>query len=142
MAVEVQSPSEQGLGPLLKGIVGDMGDLLKHQLQFAQAEIKSDLKKTGAASGLLVCGIATIALGGVVLAFMLVHLLHWLTMPAAAVPPGLPLWACHAIVGFLILATGAALAVAGKKKFDSFNPLPDETAKTVKENLQWMTSSK
>jgi len=142
MAVEVQNPPEQGIAPLLKGIVNDMGDLLKHQLTFAQAEIRTDLRKTGQASRLLLCGIGTVALGCVVLVFMAVHLLHWLTLPAGADPAGLPLWSCYAIVGFLITATGAAIAVAGKKKFDSFNPLPDETAKTLKENLQWMTNSK
>jgi hypothetical protein len=52
------------------------------------------------------------------------------------------LWACYAIVGGLLTLGGGLLVLAGKKKFDSFNPLPDETAKNIKENLEWITNSK
>jgi hypothetical protein len=30
----------------------------------------------------------------------------------------------------------------GMGKFNSFNPLPDETLQTMKENLEWKTNSK
>jgi len=73
---------------------------------------------------------------------MLVHLLHWLTAPAMADPANIPLWGCYGIVAFLCLGGGAALILAGKKKFSSFNPLPDQTVETMKENVQWITNSK
>lgn len=144
MAQEVQA-SEASLTALVKGIVNDVGDLIKQQLQFAQAEVKKDLRQTGEASRLLAMGVGIAFFGLVPLTFMLVHLLHWLTSPPVADPatqPLLPLWACHGIVGLFILAVGGSLAYAGKKKFDNFNPLPDETVKTMKENLQWATNSK
>ena len=37
---------------------------------------------------------------------------------------------------------GLALVLRGKKKLDSFNPLPEQTVQTVKENVEWITSSK
>jgi len=143
MPVEVHAPSEgASFTSLVKGIVNDVGDLIKQEFRFASAELRTDLRRTGEASRSLAIGIA-IALPGLgLLLLMLVHLLHWLTLPAGADPAGLPLWACYAIVGGLLTLGGGLLAWAGKKKFDSFNPLPDETAKNIKENLEWITNSK
>jgi hypothetical protein len=144
MPVEVQAPSEGGttFTSLFKGIVNDIGDLIKHEFRFARTELRTDLRRTGEASRSLAIGIVIASLGLVLLLLMLVHLLHWLTSPPSLDPAGLPLWSCYAIVGGLLAGGGAVLAYTGKKKFDSFNPLPDETAKNIKENLEWITNSK
>lgn len=142
MATEVQTPPDTGIGSLIKGIVNDFRDLIKQQFQFARTELKTDLKKTADASRLLAIGAGMAFLGTVVLVLMLVHLLHWLTSPTGADPAGLPLWACYGIVGGLIMATGVIMILMGKEKFASFNPLPDQTLQTVKENLEWKTNSK
>jgi len=151
MPAEVQSPPEQGVTSLLRGIVNDIGDLIKQQFRFAQAELRSDMRKTREATMALAAGASVALLGVLVLTLMLVHLLHWLTIPADAINPDparLPLWACYGIVGAVLAGIGGALVVAGKKKFDSFNPLPDETVKTVEENINleaakpWTANSK
>jgi hypothetical protein len=144
MATEVQTPPQDtGIGSLIKGIVNDFRDLIKQQFQFARTELKSDLKKTGDASRLLAMGVGMAVLGTVVLVLMLVHLLHWLTIPAGENPDpaALPLWACYGIVGGLIMAIGVVMIFKGKEKFDSFNPLPDQTLQTMKENLEWTTNT-
>jgi hypothetical protein len=141
MATEVQTPPDAGIGTLIKGIVNDFRDLIKQQFQFARTELKADLKKTGQASLLLVIGAGMSFLGTVVLVLMLVHLLHWLTLPAGVEQAGLPLWACYGIVGGLIMATGVIMVLTGKAKFNSFNPLPDQTLQTMKENLEWKTTN-
>jgi len=141
MATQVPTASEPGVTSLVKGIVNDIGDLIKQQFQFARAEIRSHLKKTGEVSLLFSIGLGTSLLGVLVLSLMLVHLLHWPTAPPGSDPAGLPLWACHGIVGGLFLLTGLGLAWAGKAKLDSFNPLPDRTVETMKENLQWKTNA-
>jgi len=143
MAVEVQTPVENAsFTSLVKGIVNDVGDLIKQEFRFARTELKTDLRRTGEAVRFLAIGIGIAFFGLVTLTLMLVYLLHWLTQPAGYESGGLPLWACFAIVGFLLTGTGGGLAWLGKKKFDSFNPLPDETAKNIKENLEWITNSK
>jgi len=141
MATEVQTPPDTGIGSLIKGIVNDFRDLIKQQFQFARTELRTDLKKTAEASRLLAMGVGAAVLGSVVLVLMLVHLLHWLTLPAGADPAGLPLWACYGIVGGLITAAGVIMILIGKGKFDSFNPLPDQTLQTMKENLEWTTNT-
>lgn len=142
MATEVQTNSEPGIASLLKGIVNDFRDLIKQQFQFARTELKTDLKKTGEASLLLAIGVGMAFLGTMVLVLMLVHLLHWLTLPAGVELAGLPLWACYGIVGGLIMATGVVLLLTGKAKLKAFNPLPDQTLQSIKENIEWTTNSK
>jgi len=132
-------PSTTGL---LSGIISDFGDLIKQEIRFAQAEFKSDLSKTREAATSLGIGVGVASLSGLLLAWMLVHLLHWVTSPAEADPAKLPLWACFGIVGGVFGAIGGVLIMGSLKKFQSFNPLPDKTAQTLKENVQWIANSK
>ena len=47
MALEVQSPPEQqGFTSLVRGVINDIGDLIKQELRFARAEVRSDLHKS------------------------------------------------------------------------------------------------
>jgi hypothetical protein len=142
MATELDARPKPEVAPLVRGIVNDMGDLLQQQLKFARAEIRSDLKKTLSLTELFGMGAIVGFLGVMVLLFAVAHLLHWLTSPAGADPATIPLWACFGIVGVLILATSAVLVVVGRRKLDTFNPLPEQTVESVKENLEWITSSK
>ena len=46
MATEVQNQSEQSVAALVGGIVGDVQDLIKQQLELTRKEIEADLRKT------------------------------------------------------------------------------------------------
>jgi len=142
MVNEVHTSSEAPTTSLLRGIINDIGDLIRQELRFAQAEFKADLRKSKEAATVLTLGVGTAALGVVLLSVMLVFLLHWLTAPAGTDQATIPLWGCFGIVSGVFLATGAALVWMGYKKLESFNPLPDETAKSVKENVEWIMNSK
>jgi hypothetical protein len=50
MANEVHSPPDSTFVDLMRGIVNDIGDLIRQEVRFARAEIKSDLAKTREAS--------------------------------------------------------------------------------------------
>lgn len=139
---EVHSPPEPGFTDLVRGIVNDIGDLIRQEVRFARAEIKADLSKTREASTLLALGVGTAALGTILLTLMLVYLLHWLSSPTGTDPGSIPLWGCFGIVSAVFLALGAAVSWAGYKKFESFTLLPEKTAQTVKENVEWIVNSK
>jgi len=142
MTTEPRSTAEPSTTSLLGGIISDFGDLIKQEIRFAQAEFKSDLGKAREAATALAIGVGVASLSGLLLAWMLVHLLHWATSPAEMDPAKLPLWACFGIVGLVFGIIGGVLVMGGIKKFQANNPLPDQTAQTIKENVQLIANSK
>lgn len=142
MTTQVPTTSEPGVSTLVKGIVDDIGDLIKQQFKFARTEIQTDLRKSKEAATLLAIGAGAAFLGLIFAGLMLVYLLHWLTSPPGADQAGIPLWGCYGIVTAVFLGCGAVLLLTGKKKFDSFTIVPEQTADTLKENVQWITNSK
>jgi hypothetical protein len=135
-------PDTASLMSMLKGIVDDAQELFRQQVALVRAEIRSDLQQTKQAALALVAGILPVTLGTVLLCFMFVHLLHWATSPAGADPAGIPLWGCYGIVGGAFVLIGGALIYGGIRKFQSFNPLPDQSAEALQENVQWLTNRK
>jgi len=143
MANEVHSPPEEASTTgLLRGIINDISDLIRQEVRFAKTEIKTDLRKTREAVTVLALGAGTAVLGVLLLALMLVFLLHWLSSPAGTDLGAIPLWGCFGIVSAVLLVAGGVLGWMGYKRMQSFNPLPDETAQSVKENVEWITNSR
>ena len=126
------------MAPLVAGIIDDLQELIKQNLALFKVEVREDFKKTKEAAASLGVGIGLAVVGALHLTLMLVFLLWWAFDSTARSASGLPLWVCFAIVGGVFLGVGAALYFKGKKKLDSFNPLPDETADALKENVQWI----
>jgi hypothetical protein len=132
MATQVQSGSDISVTTLVSGIVGDAQELMKQQMALFTAEVKEDMRKTVEATASMVIGLTATLVGSIVLCFAVAHLLHWAW-------PGADIWVWYAVVGGVVTAVGAGLAFAAYQKFRSFNPLPDETAQALKENLEWKT---
>jgi uncharacterized membrane protein YqjE len=140
MADQVQQTTTGTSGsvaPLVASIIDDLQELIKQNLALFKVEVREDFKKTKEAAAALGVGVGLAAVGALHLTFMLVYLLWW-AFDSTARTPGLPLWVCFAIVGGVFLGVGAALTFRGKKKLDSFNPLPDQSAEALKENVQWI----
>jgi len=125
------SPSITGL---LSGIVKDMQELTRQQLTLFKEEVKDDFRKTREVAVSWAIGLGAAGIGILLLAFAVAHLLAWGTP--------LPLWASFGIVGAAALAAGGALLYAGQKKLESFNPLPEQTVRALKENVQCLTNPK
>ena len=124
---QANAPSVTGL---VTGIVNDTQELIKQHLELFRTEVKEDFTKTKQAIIPIVIGVVVLAVGALLVCFTLVYLLHWAAR--------LELWACYAIVSGAFIVLGGILVYAGKKQFDSFNPLPD---KTIKE-IQWTIKPK
>src|SRR5262249_10520089 len=133
MANEVHSPPERSVTSLVSGIIDDVQELIRQQATLIRSEIQDDFRKTKAAVSSMAVGVGVAVLGVILLSLMAVYRLQ-------RARPELPLWACFAIVGGFLGLLGGALIYAGKKKFDSFNPLPDQSFQALKENLQWQTN--
>ena len=108
---------------------------MKQQMALFKQEIKEDVHKTVQAATAIAAGAGIALIGAVLFSLMLVYLIQWLA-------PAMALWLCYLIVGAVLAAVGGALIYAGKRKFASFNPLPDQSVQAVKETVQWITKPK
>jgi uncharacterized membrane protein YgdD (TMEM256/DUF423 family) len=131
MANNLQTSSEPSVTALVTGIIHDGQELLKQQLTLFKTELREDLRRTREAATSLVAGGVILFVGSILLCLMLVFLLHELA--------GWPLWASFLLVGGVIALAGGALTAYGAQQFKTFNPLPDQTAEGLKENLEWTT---
>lgn len=145
MAVELQAPPESAgvstngatLVATLKGIIDDFQTLLQQQFAMIRAEVLADWTRTKTALWPLALGAALFLIGVPLLCVMLVYLIHYLN--GAPDPARIPLWACYGIVGTIFTLASIVMMLVGIKRFQSFNPLPDETARALQENVQWLT---
>lgn len=133
MAHELQSPPEPQLTTLVTGILNDAQELFRQQVALVRSEVQEDFRKTKEAAVPLGIGLWLVGLGSILLSIM---------AALALAETGLALWACFAIVGAAVSLVGGGLYLVGKKKFESFNPLPDKSAEALKENLEWITKPK
>ena len=132
------TPGEPGLASALKGIVDDALDLLHQQFAMLKAEVRADVRKALAGVIPLASGVAPLLLGGLMLCFALVHLIHWSTLPAGADPATIPLWASYAIVGVAFLLLGGILLAVGIFRLKAVHLLPEQTAEAFEENVKWL----
>lgn len=126
--------ADPSMTALVTGIINDSQELMKQQLALFKSELRRDLARAQEAGTALAIGIATMALGGVVLAFMLAHLLNWALET--------PTWAGFGLVGGALAVLGLVLFLLGRNQLAALNPLPDETVRAVKENMQWLKNPK
>jgi uncharacterized membrane protein YqjE len=112
---------------LVRAIAQDSSTLVRQELQLARQEVTEAVKAKAMGAGALA---AAGAMGLLALIFLAVA-------AAVALDLVLPRWAAWLIVGgaFLVLAGGAAMFGMRKMKRPSMKP--EETVRTVKEDVEW-----
>jgi len=128
--------NDQSLTALVAGIIKDAQTLMRQELELAKVEIKHELTKTRDAALAMAGGAAALALAGLLLTFMVVHLITWATNGY------IPLWGSFGIVGGLFLAGGLVLLFVGKSYADRVRLVPRQTVETMQENVQWIQNPK
>jgi len=98
-------------------------DLLRSELRQGLSELPPAIASIGAGAGL-------IATGGVLGSLMLVHGLHRFTR--------IPLWGCYGLVGGLLASIGGGLVASGTRRVGSIRLVPRETAKALREDIEWI----
>jgi len=128
MSNDSDTRPEAGVLELLSGIITDVHVLTKQQLALFRYETKVEIGHAREAGTLLAVGFAIVAMGGLLLCGMLVHLL-------ARMASDLPLWGCYGIVGAPIAAIGGILCFVGIQKFRSVNTMSIEPTHALRENV-------
>jgi len=142
MAIDLQNPTDQSATSLVGGILDDVQDLVKQQVQLARNEVTKEVSKAADAAVFFASGAAVLFFAALVLVLTMVHLLHWISSPAGTDPATIPLWACHAIVGGPAVIAGGVLTWLGREKLSSINPLHNPATEALKDNLEWATNSR
>jgi len=122
--------TSQSASSLLGGIIGDVQTLVRNEIALARQEASEELHKVKTASIALASAGAVLALGGLLLLLALAKgvsaLANW------------PEWAGYATVGGVFALIGAILLASGLKKIKRVHPIPEKTAETMKENVEWL----
>lgn len=116
---------DRPLKDLFSDMTSQVQDLLRKEVELAKLETKDQMAKAGKAGGMLVAGgvAALFAVG------LLASAAAWGL--AEAIPPGLAFLA----VGLLFAVVAGVLALAGKKNLANFKPVPEQTLKTLKADV-------
>jgi nitrate/nitrite transporter NarK len=114
-------------GELASEVAKDLSTLVRQEIALAKVELRQEAKTAGTAFG---------ALGGAGFAgyFVLVFLsLAMMWALASVMALG---WAAL-IVAAVWAVAAAVLALLGRSKLKTFNPKPERTIESVKEDVQW-----
>ena len=115
------------LGELFSSLTTDLSQLVRSEMELARVEIREEASKAGRAAGMLAGG----ALAGYLALILLSFAAAWGL--AEVVDAG---WA-FLIVGLLVAAIAAVLAMSGRNKLRDVRPVPDQTVDTLKEDARW-----
>ena len=118
---------DPSLGELFSSLTTDLSQLVRAEMELARVEIREEASKAGKAAGMLGGG----ALAGYLALILLSFAAAWGL--AEVVDAG---WA-FLIVGLVVAAVAAVLALTGKKRLQQVHPVPDQTVDTLKEDARW-----
>ena len=128
MRPDAPREAERPIGELLRELGDEISTLVRQEIALAKVEIAEKTKPAIASAGMF-GGTALLSLGafGALTAFLFALIALWL-----------PVWASALIVTVLYGAIAFILAQTGKKKLHEAAPLvPEQTAQTVKEDIEW-----
>jgi len=117
----------ESLGTLVTGIVADLQEVVRGEVQLAKTELTEDVSKLGK-------GIASIAVGALIALVGFIFLMLGVTY---LLNKSLEMWISAGIVGVVLLIIGIIAALAGKKTLSAASMKPDKTIESLKEDQEW-----
>lgn len=117
---------EQTLGALVHQLSEQVPQLVRTEVQLAQAELTAKGKAAG-------IGIGAFGAAGVLALYAVLFLLAAAALGLALVVPG---WAAALIVGVVVLVAAGVAAMVGKREVtQAVPPAPERTIENVKEDV-------
>lgn len=117
----------EGIGTLIAGLLKDLQDLVRAEVQLAKTEIKEDAVAAGRGIGFIAGGALIGLIGFVFLMLALTFFLdRWLA-----------LWVSALLVAALLIVVAAILVMSGRTQLSATNLIPEQTIATLKEDQEW-----
>lgn len=130
--IETQHRQEsRSLGELFGDLSREISTLVRDEVTLAKAEMTQKATKVGKNAGILAAG-GALAYAGL-LALLAAAILGLMAL-------GLAAWLSALVVGLVAAIVGGVLAMAGLKSIRKVDPMPQETARTLKEDEEWAKS--
>jgi uncharacterized membrane protein YqjE len=117
----------QSLGTIVSGIVEDLQNIVRGEVQLAKTELKEDAGKLGKGAGMLAAGALVGLVGFIFLMLALTYLLN----------KSMQMWLAAGIVGLALVIIAAVVAMTGKNQMSAANLKPQQTIDSVKEDQEW-----
>jgi len=119
--------STESLGTIVTGIVQDLQDVVRGEVQLAKTELKEDASSLGKGAAMIAAGALVALVGFIFLMLGVTYLLN----------KSMQMWIAAGIVGVVLLLIGIVAAMAGKNTFSAANLKPTQTIDSLKEDQQW-----
>jgi uncharacterized membrane protein YqjE len=118
--------ADKSVGELFSELTGDLGTLLRKEVELAKVETKEEVRRAGKAGAMF----AGAGIAAYTALLFLSFTLAWLLDEVM-----------HVALAFLVVAVihglaAAALAMQGRNKIKQVQPVP-ETVATLKEDVEW-----
>jgi hypothetical protein len=119
--------STERMGDTVTGIIEDLQNVVRSEVQLARTELKDEATQMGKAAGMIA--------GGGVLGFTGFHfLMLGLTF---LLGKKLPLWLSATLVGAALTGIAAKLGMAGKSQLQATDLKPEQTIESLRKDKEW-----
>jgi hypothetical protein len=108
-------------------MTSEVSQLFRAEIELAKTEAKEEAQKAARAGVMFGAG----GFAGYLAIIMLSFAAAWAL--AAVIPDGL----AFLVVGVVYAAVAAVLFLLGRSRMQEFNPVPQETVETLKEDMEW-----
>ena len=126
LPTEPKAP-DKSLGQLFSDLTSDLSTLMRKEVELAKVETKDEVSRAAKAGGLLGGGAVAGYFALLFLSFALAWLLdEWMHTALAFL-----------VVGLVYAVAAALLALRGRDRLQSVDPVPRQTVETLKEDVQW-----
>jgi uncharacterized membrane protein YqjE len=126
LPTEPKAP-DKSLGQLFSELTADLSTLMRKEVELAKVETKEEVSRAAKAGGMLGGGAVAGYFALLFLSFALAWLLdEWMHTALAFL-----------LVGLVYAVVAAVLALQGRARLQSVNPVPTQTVETLKEDVQW-----
>jgi uncharacterized membrane protein YqjE len=117
----------QSIAEAFRSVIHDVQDLVRAEVRLAKAEVQEKVDRARMVGGLIGGAAAVGLFAGISL----------LAACIAALATAMPVWVAALIMTVVLAGAGAFLYSRGIAKLRNFHPFPEQTAETVKEDIEW-----